>query len=64
VLLIFGEVFGQLRAIPTGGIPYLDFMAPGMLAQSVLFVGIFYGISVIWECDLGTIHKLLVSPTP
>jgi ABC-2 type transport system permease protein len=63
-LLIFGEVFGRLRAIPTGGVPYRDFMAPGILAQSVLFVAIFYGISAIWERDLGTIHKLLVSPTP
>ena len=63
-LLIFGEVFTRLRAIPTGGVPYLDFMAPGILAQSVLFVAIFYGVSVIWERDLGTIHKLFVSPTP
>ena len=47
-LLIFGEVFTRLRAIPTGGVPYLDFMAPGILAQSVLFVAIFYGIAVIW----------------
>ena len=63
-LLIFGEVFTRLRAVPTGGVPYLDFMAPGILAQSVLFVAIFYGIAVIWERDLGTIHKLFVSPTP
>jgi ABC-2 type transport system permease protein len=63
-LLIFGEVFSKLRAIPTGGVPYLDFMAPGILAQSVLFVAIFYGIAVIWERDLGTVHKLFVSPTP
>ena len=63
-LRIFGEVFSRLRAIPTGGVPYLDFMAPGILAQSVLFVAIFYGIATIWERDLGTIHKLLVSPTP
>ena len=53
-----------LRAIPTGGVSYLDFMAPGILAQSVLFVAIFYGIAVIWERDLGTVHKLFVSPTP
>jgi ABC-2 type transport system permease protein len=63
-LLIFGEVFTRARAIPTGGIRYLDFLAPGILAQSVLFVAIFYGISVIWERDLGTVHKLFVSPTP
>ncbi len=63
-LLVFGEVFTQIRAIPTGTTRYLDFMAPGILAQSVLFIAIFYGIAIIWERDLGIIHKLLVSPTP
>jgi ABC-2 type transport system permease protein len=63
-LLLFGEVFSRARAIPTGGIPYLDFMAPGILAQSVLFVAIFYGIGIIWERDLGLTNKFLVSPTP
>jgi ABC-2 type transport system permease protein len=61
-LLIFGHVFSRVRDIPTGGMRYLDFMAPGILAQSVLFIAIFYGISVIWERDLGILHKFLVSP--
>ena len=61
-LLVFGEVFTRIHAIPTGGVPYLDFLAPGVLAQSVLFIAIFYGIAVIWERDLGLVHKLLVSP--
>lgn len=63
-LLIFGEVFARIRAIPTGGRSYLDFMAPGILAQSVLFIAIFSGIAIIWERDLGIIHKFLASPTP
>ncbi len=63
-LLVFGEVFTQVRAIPTGSLRYIDFMAPGILAQSVLFIAIFYGIAIIWERDLGIIHKMLVSPTP
>lgn len=63
-LLVFGEVFTRARAIPTGHLPYRDFLAPGILAQSVLFISIFYGIAVIWERDLGLVHKLLVSPTP
>ena len=63
-LLIFGEVFTRLRAIPTGGRPYIDYMAPGILAQSVLFISIFSGISIIWERDLGIVHKFLASPTP
>lgn len=63
-LVVFGQVFSQIRAIPTGDLRYLDFMTPGILAQSVLFVAIFYGIAVIWERDLGIVHKFLVSPTP
>lgn len=63
-LLVFGEVFTRVHAIQTGNKPYLDFMAPGILAQSVLFISIFYGIAVIWERDLGVIHKFLASPTP
>lgn len=63
-LLIFGPVFARTRAIPTGALGYIAFLAPGVLAQSVLFVAIFYGISVIWERDLGIVHKFLASPAP
>jgi ABC-2 type transport system permease protein len=63
-LLIFGQVFGRLKAIPTGNLSYLTFMVPGILAQSVLFIAIFYGISVIWERDLGILQKLLATPAP
>lgn len=63
-LLVFGEVFARFRAIPTGNVSYLDFLAPGILSQSVLFLSIFYGIAIIWERDLGVIHKFLASPTP
>jgi ABC-2 type transport system permease protein len=63
-LVVFGEVFSHVRAIPTGQIPYLDFLAPGILAQSALFIAIFSGMTIIWERDLGIVHKFLVSPTP
>lgn len=63
-LLIFGEVMNQARMIDTGGERYIDFITPGILAQSVLFIAIFNGISIIWERDLGIVHKFLASPTP
>jgi ABC-2 type transport system permease protein len=63
-LLIFGETFTRIRAIPTGGRPYLDFLAPGILGQSTLFVAIFFGIQIIWERDAGVLTKLLATPTP
>ncbi|HZV52048.1 MAG TPA: ABC transporter permease [Candidatus Dormibacteraeota bacterium] len=63
-LVIFGETFNRLRVIPTGGLPYLDYMAPGIIAQSGLFIAIFYGIQIIWERDAGVLAKLLATPTP
>ncbi|MFN2568639.1 MAG: ABC transporter permease, partial [Candidatus Dormibacteria bacterium] len=62
-LLIFGETFTHLRAIPTGNLPYLDYLAPGIMAQSALFMSIFYGIQIIWERDSGILTKLLATPT-
>src|SRR5215470_13557362 len=64
-LLIFGETFNRIHAIPVpGGVPYLDYLAPGILAQSALFIAIFYGIQIIWERDAGVLTKLMVTPTP
>ena len=61
---IFGEALSKVRAIPTQGLTYLQFITPGILTQSVTFTAIFYGLSIIWERDMGLLQKLLVTPTP
>ncbi|HTO93185.1 MAG TPA: ABC transporter permease [Bacteroidota bacterium] len=61
---IFGEALSTVRAIPTGGFTYMQFITPGILTQSVVFIAIFYGLNIIWERDMGLLQKLLVSPTP
>jgi len=63
-LAVFGVTFSKIRSIPTGDFTYLQFMTPGILAQSVIFVAIFYGIIVVWERDLGLLNKLLSTPAP
>jgi ABC-2 type transport system permease protein len=63
-LMLFGEVMARVRGVAPGNIPYLDFLSAGILAQSALFVAIFYGISAIWERDLGVLQRYLVSPAP
>ncbi|MFZ1075569.1 MAG: ABC transporter permease [Minisyncoccia bacterium] len=61
---IFGEALSNVRAIPTQGLTYLQFIVPGILTQSVVFVAIFYGLYVIMDRDTGILQKLLVTPTP
>ena len=63
-LVVFGEVFTRANMINTGPYPYVDYITPGILSQSVLFVAIFYGIAAIWERDLGILHKFMATPTP
>jgi len=63
-LLLFGGVMARVRGVAPGDVPYLDFLAAGILAQSALFVAIFYGIAAIWERDLGVLQRYLVSPAP
>ena len=63
-LVIFGQTVSRLHAVPTGDLTYEQFLAPGVLAQSGLFVAVFYGIQVIWERDAGVLAKILTTPTP
>jgi len=61
-IVVFGPVMSSVRGIPTGGIPYTDFITPGVLIQSTTFLCIFYGLMMVWERDSGILKKLLVTP--
>lgn len=61
-IAVFGPIMGAVRMVPTGGIPYTDYITPGVLVQSTTFVSIFYGLTIVWERDSGILKKLLVTP--
>jgi ABC-2 type transport system permease protein len=61
-IAVFGPIMSGVRAIPTGGIPYTDYITPGVLIQSTVFVSIFYGLTIVWERESGILKKLLVTP--
>lgn len=61
-LLVFGAALSQARGLTTEAVDYQAFIVPGVLAQSVLYVAIFSGLSVIWERDLGITQRVLVAP--
>jgi ABC-2 type transport system permease protein len=43
---------------------YIQFLAPGVIAMTVLFSGIFNGIELIWDRQFGFLKETLVAPVP
>ncbi len=43
---------------------YLQFLAPGIIAMSVLFTALFSGIEIIWDRQFGFLKETLVAPVP
>jgi ABC-2 type transport system permease protein len=62
-LVVYGPIMSSVRAIPTGNIPYTDFITAGVLMQSTIFISIFYGLTIVWERESGILKKLIVTPT-
>jgi ABC-2 type transport system permease protein len=62
-LLAFGFGFGPVfRRAGEGN--YIQFLAPGVIAMSILFTSIFAGIEVIWDRQFGFLKETLVAPVP
>lgn len=62
-LLALGFGFGPIYQKAGGG-NYLEFIAPGIIAMSVLFTAIFSGIEIIWDRQFGFLKETLVAPVP
>jgi ABC-2 type transport system permease protein len=43
---------------------YIQFLAPGVISMSILFMAVFSGISVIWDRQFGFLKETLVAPVP
>lgn len=41
---------------------YLEFIAPGVIAMSILFTALFSGIEIIWDRQFGFLKETLVAP--
>ena len=62
-LLLFGEVFAKAHVMPTGSTPYLDFIAPGILATA-FDSWLFFTASPSYGSGTSVSSKFLASPTP
>jgi len=63
-LALIGTTFSNAfrGALLPGGVDYLSFMAPGIVAMTLLFTSIFTGVSVIFDREFGFLKEILVAP--
>jgi len=60
-LIALGFGFGPIYAKAGGG-DYIQFLAPGIIAMSIIFTAIFMGIEIIWDRQFGFLKETLVAP--
>ncbi len=60
-LLALGFGIGPIFAKAGAG-NYIDFLAPGVMSQAILFMAVFSGIELIWDRQFGFLKETLVAP--
>ncbi|SNS03918.1 ABC-2 type transport system permease protein [Streptosporangium subroseum] len=62
-LLLFGQLFKRIVELPGfGGVNYIDFLVPGVVAMNALFIGAWSGTGFIEMMDRGIMDRVLVTP--
>lgn len=60
---MMGRVFDNPYVAQTMGVTnYMSFMTPGIILMTVLFGGVFGGVSIVWDRRVGYLEKLLAAP--
>lgn len=62
-LVALGFGFGPIYQRAGGG-NYIQFLAPGIIAMSIIFTAMFAGIEVIYDRQFGFLKETLVAPVP
>lgn len=63
LLWLFIVGAGISRLVPRDtGVPYTQFIFPGIIGMTILFSSIFSSISIIWDKEFGFMKEILVAP--
>jgi ABC-2 type transport system permease protein len=63
LLWLFIVGVGISRLVPrASGVPYTQFIFPGIIGMTILFSSIFSSISIIWDKEFGFMKEILVAP--
>ena len=60
-LVALGFGFGPIYERAGGG-DFIQFLAPGIIAMTVLFTAVFSGMETIWDRQIGFLKETLVAP--
>ena len=60
-LIALGFGLGPMFKKASGG-NYINFLAPGVISQAILFMAVFSGIELIWDRQFGFLKATLVAP--
>jgi len=61
-LFLFGAGVGSSANVQGVDVPYQDYIYPGILAMSVLFGSVFFGLYIVWDRKLDVLKAVLVAP--
>lgn len=64
MLVGLGAGFGRMPIPGLHSSNYLSFLVPGMIGMTILFSGIFTGMSVLWDRQYGFLKEIMVAPVP
>lgn len=63
-LVALGAGFGRMPIPGMNSPNYLSFLVPGMVGMTILFGGVFSGMSVLWDRQYGFLKEIMVAPVP
>jgi ABC-2 type transport system permease protein len=59
-LFLFGSGMGARYSVD--GVSYRDFIYPGILAMTVIFGSVFFGVYIVWDRKIDVFKAVLVAP--
>jgi len=61
-LAIFGAGFNRIIGVMSGGVDFVQFIYPGIIAMTVLMNSVMSGLSMVWDREFGFLKEILVAP--
>lgn len=60
-LVILGTGLSASVELPFD-VPFMDYFMPGVLAMTILFMTVFYGLYIVWDRKMDVLKAVLVAP--